>query len=107
MHNRPPIDDCCTGGKSNVCYISPMAKTRKVRPSMLVPVVEEVPRISDTEREALRSSLEKARSDIAAGDYDVLTPAGMLEEFETVFGHKTDKAVAASPRRPTAKRGKR
>jgi hypothetical protein len=108
MHNRPPVNDCCTGGKSDVCYISSMAKTRKVRPSILVPVVEEVPRISDTERAALRSSLEKARADIAAGNYDVLTPAGLREEFEAVFGrNKTDKAGAASPRRPAAKRSRR
>jgi hypothetical protein len=85
-----------------------MRKTRKARPGLLVPVVEEVPRISDAERQALRSSLDKARADIASGDYDVLTPAGLREEFEDVFGRsKTDKARAASPRRPAAKRNRR
>jgi hypothetical protein len=85
-----------------------MAKTRKARPSILVPVVEEVPRISDAERQALRSSLDKGRADIAAGDYDVLTPSLLREEFDAVFGHsKPDKARAASSRRPAAKRNRR
>jgi hypothetical protein len=61
-----------------------MAKTRKARPGILVPVVEEVPRISDAERKALRASLEEARADIAAGNYDVLTPAVLREEFESI-----------------------
>ena len=78
-----------------------MAKTRKARPGILVPVVEEVPRISDAERKALRASLEKARTDITAGNYDVLTPAVLREEFESTFGlRKTDKADAAPLQRP-------
>jgi hypothetical protein len=60
-----------------------MAKTRKVRPGILVSALEEVPHISDTERKALRVSLEKARGDIAAGNYDVLTLAVLREEFES------------------------
>ena len=60
-----------------------MPKIRKTRPGLLVPVVEEVPRISDAERQALRTSLEKARGDIAAGNYDVLTPGVLREEFES------------------------
>jgi hypothetical protein len=64
-----------------------MAKTRKARPGILVPVVEEVPRISDTERKALRASLEKARGDIAAGNYDVLTPELLRSEFDDIFYH--------------------
>jgi hypothetical protein len=60
-----------------------MPKTRRARAGLLIPVVEEVPRISDAERQALRTSLEKARSDIAAGNYDVLTPAVLREEFES------------------------
>jgi hypothetical protein len=84
-----------------------MAKTRKARSSILVPVVEEVPRISDADREALRSSLEKARADIAAGDYDVLTPASLRAEFESVFGSKTKKAEATPLRRTTPKRSRR
>jgi hypothetical protein len=78
-----------------------MAKTRKARPGILVPVVEEVPRISDTERKALRTSLEKARADIAAGNYDVLTPTVLREEFEsTLGGSRTDKSDAAPLQRP-------
>jgi hypothetical protein len=96
-----------TGEGARVCYISPMAKTRKARSSILVPVVEEVPRISNTEREALRSSLEKARADIAAGDYEVLTPSTLRAEFESVFGGKTHKTEATPPRRPASKRGRR
>ena len=85
-----------------------MPKSRKARPGLLVPIVEEVPRISDAERQALRTSLEKARADIAAGDYDVLAPGVLREEFEAVFGRgKSDKAGAASPRRPAAKRSRR
>ncbi len=68
-----------------------MAKTLKARPSILVPTVEEVPRISDAERDALRASLEKARADIAAGNYDVVTPATLQREFDGAFrGGKTD-----------------
>jgi hypothetical protein len=78
-----------------------MAKTRKARGGILVPVVEEVPRISGAERKALRASLEKARADIAAGNYDVLTPAVLREEFESTFSRsKTDKADAAPLQRP-------
>ena len=85
-----------------------MAKTRKARPGVLVPVVEEVPRISDAERKALRASLEKARADIAAGNYDVLTPAVLREEFESTFGRlKTDKADAAPLQRPASRRTRR
>ena len=58
-----------------------MPKALKDRPSILVPTVEEVPRISDAERNALRSSLEKARADIATGKYDVVTPATLKHEF--------------------------
>jgi hypothetical protein len=59
------------GENCRVCYIFRMAKTLKARPRILVPTVEEVPRISDAERRALQASLEQARVDIAAGNYDV------------------------------------
>jgi hypothetical protein len=85
-----------------------MAKIRKARPGILVPVVEEVPRISDSERKALRASLEKARGNIAAGNYDVLTPAVLRDEFESTFGRrKTDKADAAPQQRPAPRRTRR
>ena len=70
-----------------------MAKNRKTRPGILVPVVEEVPRISDIEREALRKSLDKARADIAAGNYDVVTPVTLRQEFENVFGRGSSKSA--------------
>jgi hypothetical protein len=77
-----------------------MAKTRKARPGILVPVVEEVPRISDAERKALRVSLEKARADIAAGNYDVLTPEVLRGEFEDIFRDgKTDSELDEAPHR--------
>ncbi len=63
-----------------------MAKNRKTRPGVLVPVVEEVPRISGSEREALRKSLDKARANIVAGRYDVLTPTTLRGEFEGIYG---------------------
>ncbi len=86
-----------------------MAKTLKARPSILVPTVEEVPRISDAERDALRASLERARADIAAGNYDVVTPATLRREFDGIFRDgKTDKELdAAPPRRSASKRKKR
>jgi hypothetical protein len=85
-----------------------MAKSLKARPSILVPTVEEVPLISDTEREALRASLEKARAEIAAGNYDVVTPATLRHEFDGIFGGKADDELdAAAPRRPASKRKRR
>jgi hypothetical protein len=100
--------DSGIGDSRQVCYISPMAKTRKTRENILVPVVEEVPRISDAERAALRSSLDKARADIAAGDYDVVTPASLREEFDSVFGRgKTGKSATTPLRRPVPKRSRR
>src|SRR6202051_5244927 len=103
-----PFAYCSIGRTGRLCYISSMPKTRKARPGLLVPVVEEGPRISSAERQALRTSLEKARADIAAGDYDVLTPGVLQKEFEAVFGRgKSDKAAAACPRRPAAKRSRR
>jgi len=61
-----------------------MGKSLKTRPPVLVSTVEEVAHISDAERERLRKSLEKARADIAAGDYDVVTPA-TRREFDDIF----------------------
>lgn len=86
-----------------------MAKNRKTRPGILVPVVEEVPRISDTEREALRKSLDKARLDVAAGNYDVVTPATLRQEFERVFGRDRGKSAAKPEggRRAASRRSRR
>jgi hypothetical protein len=52
--------------------------------------VEEVPLISEAEREQLIDSLEQARADIAAGNYDVVTSSTLRAEFASVF--KQDKA---------------
>lgn len=87
-----------------------MAKNRKARPGILVPVVEEVPRISDSEREALRKSLDRARADIAAGNYDVVTPATLRQEFESVFGRGRGKSADKSEgerRRQALRRSRR
>ena len=84
-----------------------MSKTLEPRPlSILVPAIEEVPRISDTEREVLRASLAQARTDIAAGDYDVLTPETLRAEFDGIFqGDKTDEELdAALEAHPAPKR---
>jgi hypothetical protein len=79
-----------------------MVKNRKARPGILVPVVEEVPRISDTEREELRKSLDRARADIAAGNYDVVTPATLREEFESVLGRRRTRSAD----KPEGERGR-
>jgi len=86
-----------------------MAKTRKARPSILVPVVEEVPRISEAERKTLRASLDRARADIAAGNYDVVTAASLRDEFEAVFGAEDPgkRPHAAAGRRTTPRRARR
>lgn len=81
-----------------------MAKTPKSQLSILVPTVEEVPRISDAERDALRLSLEKARADIAAGHYDVVTPATLRQEFESILRDKRD---ASRSQKPTPRRKSR
>ena len=64
-----------------------MSKTLRTseRPSLLIPSVDEVPIISDAERAALRVSLEKAASDIASGDYDIITPLSLRTEFEAIY----------------------
>jgi hypothetical protein len=66
--------------------------------SLLVPAVEEVPRISDSERAALRTSLEKAGADIAAGRFDVLTPELLRAEFDAAVqaGALTLRKTAAA-----------
>lgn len=59
--------------------------TTKTANSVLVPSVEEVPRISDAERETLIASLKQSRADIAAGAFDVLTPGTLLREFDAIL----------------------
>ena len=64
-----------------------MSKTLRMpeRPSLLIPVVDEVPLIPDAERAALRVSLEKAAADIASGDFDVVTPQSLRSEFNAIY----------------------
>ena len=64
-----------------------MSKSLKPRslPGFLVPTIEEVPRISESEREALEASLEDARAEIAAGNFDVVTSQSLHDEFEEMY----------------------
>jgi hypothetical protein len=84
-----------------------MSKTQKARPAtgILVPVIEEVPRISESERQELRASLEKARADIAAGNFDVVTRKSLRDEFEDIYnGDDSGEKPAAHAARPRRKR---
>lgn len=75
-----------------------MTRTLKTGASrgVLVPTIEEVPRISDAEREELRVSLDKARAEIKAGDYDVLTPELLHAEFDAIYyDDKSDADIDA------------
>jgi hypothetical protein len=61
-----------------------MSNTEATR-SVFVPSVEEVPRISDTERAELLASLKASRAEIAAGNFDVLTRGTLRKEFEAIL----------------------
>jgi hypothetical protein len=68
------------------------------RPSVLIPAIEEVPRISDAERSALHTSLEKASADIAAGQFDALTPELLRGEFDAIYhGDESKTEIDAEP----------
>ncbi len=63
---------------------------------MLIPAVDEVPRISDAERSALRTSLGKASTAIASGNFEVLTPQYLRSEFDGIyFNGKSDADLDA------------
>jgi hypothetical protein len=81
-----------------------MSKTMKSPPGLLVPTVEEVPRISARERAALRRSLEAARADIAAGNYDLFSLETLRAEFDEVFEDDTPGEQAEAEPRPARKR---
>jgi hypothetical protein len=70
-----------------------MTKTRKARTSFLVPVADDVPLISTTQRVILRRSLDKARADIAAGNYDLVTTATLRKEFASVFRRRRGRSA--------------
>ena len=59
--------------------------TTKQSATILVPTVEEVPRISDAERAELLASLEETGAQIAAGNYDVIGPDTLRLEFEAIM----------------------
>jgi hypothetical protein len=68
----------------------------KTATTVLVPSVEEVPRISDAEREDLIASLKRSRADIAAGNFDVLTPGTLRKEFDAILeDDMSDEALDA------------
>jgi hypothetical protein len=68
--------------------------TTKTATSVLVPSMEEVPRISDADRVELLASLERARAEIASGQSDVLTPGTLRKEFDVILdGEIDDEAV--------------
>ena len=78
----------------------------KTTGTIFVPAVEEVPRISDAERAELLASLEAARADIAAGNYDVLGPDTLRREFEAILENEDigddelDALLGIAPRSP-------
>lgn len=82
-----------------------MNKILEHRPvSVLIPVIEEISLVSETEREALRASITRAHADIAAGDYDVVTSETLRTEFNGIFHHNKsdadlDVTLGVSPRR--------
>lgn len=56
----------------------------------MVPVVEEVPSLSDDRRAALQRALAQAQQEIAAGDFDILTAQVLRAEFEGIFQDDLD-----------------
>ena len=64
-----------------------MTKTITQQKTSFVPVttMEEVPVLSDEEREPLRASLDQARAEITAGNFDELTSERLRAEFDAVF----------------------
>lgn len=81
-----------------------MSTTRQTE-TILVPSVEEVPRLSGAERAALRISLEAARAAIKAGDHDVLGPDTLRREFEAILENdlgdeELDALLGIAPRPP-------
>ena len=77
------------------------------RPSstILVPTVDEVPRISDAERAELLASLEEGRADITAGHYQVLKPGMLRMELEAILADdlgddELDALLGVTPQPP-------
>ena len=57
--------------------------------TILVPTVEEVPRISDAERAELLASLEESRAEYAAGNSHVLKPGMLRKELPKLLAKLT------------------
>jgi hypothetical protein len=68
-----------------------------IEPDVLVQVstVIDVPRITDAERGCLIANLDAGRADIAAGNYDVLTPGMSEREFDAILAGATDAEIDA------------
>jgi hypothetical protein len=68
-----------------------------IEPDVLVQVstVIDVPRITDAERGFLIANLDAGRADIAAGNYDVLTPGMSEREFDAILAGATDAEIDA------------
>lgn len=64
------------------------------RLSTLPGAAEKAPSLSNAERMKLRDSLDKARAEIAAGDYDAFTPELLRKEFDAVYIHGKSDAEA-------------
>lgn len=59
--------------------------TTKTADTVLVPVVQDVPRISDAERAELLASLDQAAAQIEAGDFDEIGPDTLRREFQAIL----------------------
>lgn len=68
---------------------------------LLIPAVDEVPRIGAAERARLRVSLERASADIAAGRFDVVTSEALRAEFDGVFRDGKSDAEIDGARPPS------
>lgn len=79
--------------------------TDKDGKTILVPVVEEVARLSESERAELLASLEQSRADYAAGRCHVLEPGMLRKEFEAILRHdlsdeELDSLLGIAPQPP-------
>lgn len=55
--------------------------------TVIIPVVtlEEMPRLSETERSSLVASLEKSEADMKAGKYATYSPEWLRHRFEEIY----------------------
>lgn len=65
--------------------------------------IKDMPRISDQERTALRASLDRAKAEIAAGQFDEVTAESLRAEFNAIYYQgKADDEIDADLTRATA-----